>query len=754
MQMHTQFPMGLIAAVLIPLLIAACERQEPVAVELDIERGWARGSHAAIQLATPDGGPFPSDRFTVSDAGQYTGLRVNLPKPDCSARPSDCEDIDALNTLDGFNIQPRLSIAFEGPIDLASVGVHTVFLLQLGDARQHRDRGDRRIGINQIVWDVATNTLHAQADEQLDQHTRYALIVTRGVRDPAGAPLAPAAGFERVLRGVGWGEAADRDLRRYRAELLTALLASRHAGVDEHDVVTASVFTTQSATTVLEKLQAQIASAAPGPADFNLGPGGSRAVYRFSSIASMTFNRQMTTDATLSPSTVANLVPLRLVSAAVDRIAFGRFTAADYMVHPGEYIPPFATQGGEPSVQGSTTLYFNVMLPSGPMPPNGWPVAIVGHGRGNHKNFGIDGGSSVLSARGVAMITINAVGHGFGPLSTLTIEQTDGTSVTVPAGGRGFDQNGDGQIGEFEGSEALAPHALRGNTDAMVQTVADLMQLVRLIKAGMDVDGNGHRDLDGSRITYWGWSLGAMYGLLLHATTPSVQASVFSAIASPILENRRLSPMSRQLVAELLGARTPSLLNGAHGLTSLGGVPLPGPAGVLPNAAAPMFNENLPLRNQPPVVSTIPGAMAIQEWLDRANWVGQAADPAAYAPLLRLRVPPHSAARPFLIQIARADQVTPLAAARRLIHAGALWDRVALYRHDLFWPTAPSVTKSSHGFPVGTLQVPWRPIVVGAQEQIAGFLVSGGTITPNATPGAFWEWPLSSRLPDELDYIP
>ena len=62
-----------------------------------------------FELTAPAAGPFPTDRFTIADPSQNTGLRVNLPKPDCEQRPSDCEDIDVLNTLDGFNVQPRLS---------------------------------------------------------------------------------------------------------------------------------------------------------------------------------------------------------------------------------------------------------------------------------------------------------------------------------------------------------------------------------------------------------------------------------------------------------------------------------------------------------------------------------------------------------------------------------------------------------------------------------------------------------------------
>ena len=50
------------------------------------------------------------------------------------------------------------------------------------------------VGINQIVWDTFTNTLHVESDELLAQHTRFALIVTRGVRDEGGA---------RVHRMVG-----------------------------------------------------------------------------------------------------------------------------------------------------------------------------------------------------------------------------------------------------------------------------------------------------------------------------------------------------------------------------------------------------------------------------------------------------------------------------------------------------------------------------------------------------------------------
>src|SRR5262249_10367393 len=135
---------------------------------------------AAFDLDTPANGPFPSDRFTVADSSQLTGRRVNLPLPDAASRPSDHADVSLLNTLDGFNLQPRLSISFSGPIDVTTVNNSTVFLIKLADPTAPEESRGQVVGINQIVWDVATSTLHVESDELLEQHTRYALIVTRG----------------------------------------------------------------------------------------------------------------------------------------------------------------------------------------------------------------------------------------------------------------------------------------------------------------------------------------------------------------------------------------------------------------------------------------------------------------------------------------------------------------------------------------------------------------------------------------------
>src|SRR5262245_15906410 len=166
----------------------------------------AAGVNAAFDLTSPSAGPFPSDVFTVADPSHNTGLRVKLPKPDCAVRPTDCADIDVLNTLDGFNLQPRITVGLSGPIDVATVNSGNVFFVSLGDTLG--GGGGQVIGINQVVWDPATNTLHAESDELLDQHTQYALIVTDGIRDTAGDPV-EAGAFATFRHDLNFGQTKD-----------------------------------------------------------------------------------------------------------------------------------------------------------------------------------------------------------------------------------------------------------------------------------------------------------------------------------------------------------------------------------------------------------------------------------------------------------------------------------------------------------------------------------------------------------------
>ena len=248
---------------------------------------------------------FPSDRFTVVDFSQNTLVRVHLPRPDCTAQPVACEDVDVLNTLDGFNPEPRLTIPFSGAIDVASATSDTIFLVSLGSTLGGGSSG-HKVGIDQIVWDPASLTLHAESDELLEPHTRYALIVTSGVRDALGHPIA----------GGGFEDEAREALARTRAH--------------HHDrAVAATVFTTLSTTSVLEKIRDQVKAGAVQPVDFRIGTGGERAVFPFSPAVSAIQHRQVGTNAFVDiPVPTILLTGLALPgTGAIGQLAYGRFSS-------------------------------------------------------------------------------------------------------------------------------------------------------------------------------------------------------------------------------------------------------------------------------------------------------------------------------------------------------------------------------------------------------------------------------------------
>ena len=719
----------------------------------DLEGSPAQGGtvHALFDLGRPETAPFPADVFTVADSSHNTGRRVNLPYPDCSVRVSDCEDLDVVNTLDGFGLQTRISIPFDGPIDPATVTGETVFVISLESTLPGGEPGGRVVGINQVVWDPGTLTLHAEVNDLLDQHRRYALIVTSGVRDPSGAPVEASEAFLRFRRDLNFGQTKDRKLKGYRKALLQALGAARAAGVQEGEVVAASVFTTQSITSVMERIRDQIKAGAPEPASFRLGPAGERAVFNRADVTSIVWRQQTRQNPVGFTTTNLNLPILQVVPGAVGTVAHGVYTSPDYQVHPGEYIPAVGTRTGTPQVQGYNQIYFSLFLPAGQKPADGWPVAIVGHGGGGsqHTN-GARPVASKLASYGIATIAITVAGHGFGPQGTLTFNLAGGNSLTIPDGGRAFDQNGDGVIGNNQGVEGFAAARPRtwaiGNRDAFRQTVVDLMQLVRVIEVGMDVDGDSSPDLDRQRIYYHGFSNGSIYGATFVALEPSVSVASLSVPPGLFPEHGRWVPVARPAIGASLQSRTPSLIN-SPGITQVGGVSVGGPH----------FNENKPLRNLPAVTNTIPGAMEIQAALEMAEWGQQSGrTPIVWAPYLRERPLPGLNPKLLIIQFGKGDQEAINPGTTALLRAGNLADRATHYRHDLAFAEDPTLPKNPHS----VLNQPTSPnalfssIARGLQDQIGIFFASGGAVVFRPEPGRFFEVPVAGALPEDLNYIP
>ncbi|MCB2016719.1 MAG: Ig-like domain-containing protein [Hydrogenophaga sp.] len=672
---------------------------------------------------------FPSNRQTVLDFGNATFRRVNLPKPDCTVRVSDCQDIDVINTLDGFSTQPRITVPFTGDIDLSSVNSDTVFLFNLGDTQTLRGFGEK-VGINQILWDAATRTLVFEPDELLAERSRYVLVVTNGVRDANGRRIVPSgtlsSRFDRRHRGEH-----DREMREGAA----AVRAGRGLAV-----VAVSVFTTQSATGDLVKIMRRIKASAPEPVDFMLGSAGGetvRSVFPLATLAAADLQRQTgAAPGALTPQPVP-LSALYVVPGAVGQIAYGRYRAPNYLA-AGQYIPATPTLAGHPQPQGSHDLVMQLFLPAGTKPAGGWPVAIFGHGF-TDSMFGAPWTvASMLAYRGIATLSINVVGHGGGAAGVLNLT-TPGGLVSVPAGGRGFDQDGNGSIDSTEGVSAAAPRTAISSRDGLRQTVIDLMQLVRQVEAGVDVDGDGSADLDAQRIYYAGQSFGGIYGTMLLGVEPAIKAGVPNVPGGSIAEVARLGAF-RGLTGLALATRVPPLLN------------------LAPTAELPVpfnFYENIPLRDLPPVVNNLPGAMEIAQAIDRWEWVQQAGNPVSYASLIRRQPLPGSVAKPVILQMAKGDQTVPNPTSSAIVRAGDLQAQTTYYRNDLAHAANSLVPKNPHTFLTGLASPAGPTIALMAQSQIAEFFFSGGSVVIDPDgPGPLFEVPLVLPLPEALNFLP
>jgi hypothetical protein len=212
---------------------------------------------------------------------------------------------------------------------------------------------------------------------------------------------------------------------------------------------------------------------------------------------------------------------------------------------------------------------------------------------------------------------------------------------------------------------------------------------------------------------------------------PNVAAGAPNVGGGSIIEISRLGSF-RPLVTAALAARVPPLLN-------------------LPGA----FDENLPLRDQPPVVNTVAGAVAIQELIDRTEWVSQAGNPVAYAPHLR-KWPLHGVpAKSVLFQFAKGDQTVPNPTTTAILRASGLADRATYFRNDLAFAANPAVPKNPHTFLTRITTPSVSAVAFGAQQQIAAFFASDGvTIIDPDGPGPLFEVPIVGPLPEDLSYIP
>ncbi|MGI8988905.1 MAG: alpha/beta hydrolase family protein [Bryobacteraceae bacterium] len=637
--------------------------------------------------SSPDVGPFPTDFLTVPDTSQKTGLRINLPSPDCTAQPSSCQDVAALNRLDGFQVEPRIRIRFSGAINPDSLrqGVYFVALDNLTNEEYGIETTGEIIPINEVGYDPTTQTGYAKPDYLLDQHRRFAIIVTDGVTDTSGAPVQPDPAF------TGCVSPPPGVLQTVYCGQLRQVFNDQQAQFGPRKITGASVFTTMSATVFMENARAQLQNTNLG---FQRGSG--KSVFNIGDLSGITLRRQVKAN---SSDLVNSALPLVLL-AGVGRIAFGAFQSPVYL---GQSLTIADTPTGMPPPvpAAAAPITFHVYLPPGAAPASGYPVVIFGHGF-TDSSFGAPSAvASTLAQAGFATVAINVFGHGGGSNGTVVLTDKSGNTTEIPTGGRGLDIDGDGTIDDTEG--CVLP-GLSGSRDCLRQTVVDLMQLVRVIQSGVDVAGDGSIAFDPSRIYYGGQSFGSIYGTILMAVEPTIQTAALNVGGGSVVEILRLSPAFHLLAAQALALRAPPLLN----------------------VMGRDFNDNSPLRYRAAVVNNVPGAIDIQNFFDFAEWYESPGDPIPFAPHLRSSTLPNVPIKNVLWQEAKGDKTVPNPASSNLVGSANMQDSLVYFQNDVARAVAPDLSTNPHTFLTNLDSIPGAAIALAAQAQIAEFLKSDG----------------------------
>ena len=170
----------------------------------------------------------------------------------------------------------------------------------------------------------------------------------------------------------------------------------------------------------------------------------------------------------------------------------------------GDYREAGVVPADEPvAVRSSYSLPLAVWLPPAAT-PGPYPVALCGHGLGGSKTQ-CQFMAELGAPHGLAVLAVDAQQHGEHPLRTADddldqIMALFGFTLTPPS---------------------LDALVLRDNFRS---SAWDKLQVVRAVEQGMDLDGDGVVDLDGTRIQYAGASLGGIMGPELMAWSPAVQA--------------------------------------------------------------------------------------------------------------------------------------------------------------------------------------------------------------------------------------
>jgi hypothetical protein len=443
--------------------------------------------------------PFPSDRLRQADGHVHVPaeyLQIDAPNtPEFQvAYAYSALAADQLTELTGFGTFAPLRIRFDRTMVVDS-GINPRGILLL----EYDDLTSRPPLITATAYDP-DKSIEVQPVVPLKSKTTYAVVVTTQITDANGNHAAPSPDFGKLLAGTDLSPA----LTAWRSRLLPVLNYLH----DEYDLgpdslALVDVFTTVATTDDLVAIEHRLSSGelTPGLPVFDRPLG----------------NLETGIFAEGTPQ-FADLIGAP-TSSNTSAVGIGYFESFDFRAHANGAFDPGRVNG--PTIPTTNKVDFYMTIPKAPKPANGYPIVLFGHGLGG-------------SGRDVARIT--ELGQ------------------NVPIVGIGISALQHGRRGNVTKFFVLGNIAT--TREYFRQTVADFLQVIRMIQVAHDAGIAPFRDIDPQHIQYLGGSLGGIMGTPFMAVAPDVQVGVLSVPGGGlpnILASRDIGMLLEPLLALTVG---------------------------------------------------------------------------------------------------------------------------------------------------------------------------------------------------------
>ena len=425
--------------------------------------------------------PFPSDRL-LDDTGHvalpvaYLTDGVPEGRKFDAARSYGVRTAQQLRALDGFGTFTPIRIRFNRPM-VVPPGLNPSAILLL----EYDELAARPVPFSATAYQPDLS-IEVQPILPLKPKTTYAVVVTTDIVDIDGKRVQPSPDFARLLAGSDLTPA----LAAWRERLEPVIDHVRRTfGVGTARLALVDLFTTQSITDDLVAIQQRLTTGelVPGAPCFD------NCVIRGSAVETGIFPEGTQRYREIIGS---------FSSPNVAAVAVGVFESYDFRARANGPFDERYVYG--PDIPGTNQLEFYLTIPKAARPPEGYPIAVFGHGLGG-------------------------AGSDVGQVGRLDAD--------LPVMGIGISALQHGRRGSLVNFFVLS--TIDTTRENFRQTTADFMQLTRMVQNAQAAGMAPFDQVDPSRLLYLGGSLGGIIGTLYMAVEPDVHVGLLSVPGGGLL---------------------------------------------------------------------------------------------------------------------------------------------------------------------------------------------------------------------------